>query len=244
MTGQSNKSLKNLVYAGIVGLAMLGGRKVKADSHEHYFPLTVGNSWTYTNGTEEKTFSIIGKEEINGCTYYKFDDYWGELREGEQYLFRYDRATDKVLMWDSWWYDRHGEEVVRYDFTGGGWDGGLLGWCRLKRGGVDCNVPAGEFSDSINFQFHGTWCGPDAYGFGEYLAPNVGNVKYVVPGGEFPGMGHEGEVITFELQSYTICGDPNHPYPIGDLNYDCRVNLLDFAILAAYWLECTGPECD
>jgi len=56
------------------------------------------------------------------------------------------------------------------------------------------------------------------------------------------------------------CGDPNHPYPVGDLNQDCKVNMLDFVILAAdwmngfslfdlaemseNWLECTAPECD
>jgi len=28
------------------------------------------------------------------------------------------------------------------------------------------------------------------------------------------------------------------------LNHDCRVNLLDLAILASHWLECTVPECD
>ena len=27
------------------------------------------------------------------------------------------------------------------------------------------------------------------------------------------------------------------PYPVGDLNQDCRVNLLDFAIMALHWLE-------
>jgi len=39
------------------------------------------------------------------------------------------------------------------------------------------------------------------------------------------------------------CGDPEHPYPSGDLNKDCRVNLLDLAILALHWLECTALEC-
>lgn len=41
-----------------------------------------------------------------------------------------------------------------------------------------------------------------------------------------------------------ICGDPDHPYPIGDLNQDCRVDMPDFAIFAAHWLECTALECD
>ncbi len=40
-----------------------------------------------------------------------------------------------------------------------------------------------------------------------------------------------------------VCGDPTHPYPAGDITKDCRVDLEDFAILAASWLECTY-QCD
>ena len=39
------------------------------------------------------------------------------------------------------------------------------------------------------------------------------------------------------------CGDANHPYPVGDLNHDCKVNFFDLAIFAMHWLECTAPEC-
>ena len=40
------------------------------------------------------------------------------------------------------------------------------------------------------------------------------------------------------------CGDQNHPYPVGDLNHDCYVNMRDLAIFTSHWLECTAPECD
>ena len=40
------------------------------------------------------------------------------------------------------------------------------------------------------------------------------------------------------------CGDALHSYPIGDLNFDCAVNLLDVAIVGLHWLECTRPECN
>jgi hypothetical protein len=40
------------------------------------------------------------------------------------------------------------------------------------------------------------------------------------------------------------CGDADHPYPAMDFNQDCRVDLADFAMFAAHWLECTAPECD
>ena len=40
------------------------------------------------------------------------------------------------------------------------------------------------------------------------------------------------------------CGDTEHPYPTGDLNQDCEVDLDDFAILAVHWMECTTPASD
>ncbi len=33
------------------------------------------------------------------------------------------------------------------------------------------------------------------------------------------------------------CGDATHPYPKGDLDENCRVNMLDFALFADHWLE-------
>ena len=35
----------------------------------------------------------------------------------------------------------------------------------------------------------------------------------------------------------SCCGDWKHPYPIGDITKDCRVNLKDFAVLAGFWLN-------
>ena len=40
------------------------------------------------------------------------------------------------------------------------------------------------------------------------------------------------------------CGDPDHPYPVGDLNRDCLVDMLDLAIFSSHWLESTQPESD
>jgi len=41
------------------------------------------------------------------------------------------------------------------------------------------------------------------------------------------------------------CGDVNHPYPSGDLDYNCYVNMYDCGILSTHWLEvaCGGPNC-
>jgi len=35
------------------------------------------------------------------------------------------------------------------------------------------------------------------------------------------------------------CGDYKHPFPCGDLNYDCRVDMIDLALLASNWLKCS-----
>jgi len=37
------------------------------------------------------------------------------------------------------------------------------------------------------------------------------------------------------------CGDPEHPYPPGDLNHDCVVDLRDLAVIAENWLADNRP---
>ena len=45
------------------------------------------------------------------------------------------------------------------------------------------------------------------------------------------------------IADVSACGDYRHPYPPGDVNQDCFVDLLDFAIMSNNWLECTW-QCD
>ncbi len=57
------------------------------------------------------------------------------------------------------------------------------------------------------------------------------------------GNGHYLDNITAASVPIPKCGDQNHPYPTGDLNQDCRVDLEDIGIIADGWLNCTAPEC-
>ena len=50
--------------------------------------------------------------------------------------------------------------------------------------------------------------------------------------------------VLLTISHIPTCGDPWHPYPFGDFNHDCVVNLLDFATFSSHWLECTAPHCD
>lgn len=54
------------------------------------------------------------------------------------------------------------------------------------------------------------------------------------------------ENITYPylIEMSPMCGDPWHPYPTGDLNFDCRVDFQDFSVFTSRWLECTAPECE
>lgn len=40
------------------------------------------------------------------------------------------------------------------------------------------------------------------------------------------------------------CGDDCNPYPLGDINGDCMIDLKDYAIICQQWFECTEPDCD
>ena len=235
MIGKKPKRAKKLVWAAIVVSVLAASIKpAKAQSHQNYFPLNIGNSWTYTDGAEEKTFIITGTEQINGHTYYKFDDY---IRicgfpgydsyppDDNDIFFRYDPCSDRVLQY----WPSINEDRVRYDFSQNTW-GDYQN--QLVQTGLSCTVPAGTFDDCCKFRFAmDLRCGD----FNEMLAPDVGNIRFDTP-----------ETGTFELEGYTIasqpsCGDPDYPYPAGDLNHDCRVDMPDFAIFAANWLESTGP---
>jgi hypothetical protein len=203
--------------------------EVQAGMSEVYFPLNIGNSWTYTGYKPgpgdgppvqaEYTFTIIGTEEIDGFTYYKFNDYFyifpplpnGEwpVTMGQEMLFRYDSISDRVIMRTG--PHSYDYEIIRYDFTGGEWDS-VSGWCRLKQSGITCNVPAGQFFDCINFQFGlNPSYGPDAATYGEYLAPDIGAIRYVRPGGNYSVYPYslEGQYVTLELKSYTIIPEPS-----------------------------------
>lgn len=59
------------------------------------------------------------------------------------------------------------------------------------------------------------------------------------------------EIYTYEVDYVEVrapgpvCGDANHPYPTGDLDYDCYVSWFDLDIFTVHWLEsyCSTPEC-
>ena len=71
------------------------------------------------------------------------------------------------------------------------------------------------------------------------IDPNTGYrwIQYVKLGGT-PFSNGEIDAVS----DVVACGDPTHPYPVGDINHDCRVDFVDFAILSQDWLA--GSDWD
>ena len=55
-------------------------------------------------------------------------------------------------------------------------------------------------------------------------------------GGDVSGMTRPGAI-----NASNECGDPTHPYPVGDVNLDCSVNFGDIAVIGLNWLNSTAP---
>ena len=52
------------------------------------------------------------------------------------------------------------------------------------------------------------------------------------------------DVLVVSVAAEGVCGDYEHPYPVGDLDQNCLVDIADIAMLAERWLLCTHPDCD
>ena len=50
------------------------------------------------------------------------------------------------------------------------------------------------------------------------------------------------QVATVVTGYEASCGEPDHPYPEGDLNLNCLVDIGDFALFTEGWLDCTAPD--
>lgn len=66
-------------------------------------------------------------------------------------------------------------------------------------------------------------------------------IEYVrLEGGQGPlAIGGEVDAVS----DVAVCGDPTHPYPQGDVNLDCRIDLRDFAALSFRWLMVDCGTC-
>ena len=223
-----------LLMAAIVPVASAAADGLQGDFARTYFPLSVGNSWTYTNGAQEKTFTIVGTEQMNGHTYYLFDDFYHpwplpqeDVPPEEGLLLRYDSDADSVLQY----FRPLGEDIARYDFSGDRWGGSFS---VLEEMG-SYTVPAGQFDDCCTFMHFSPWCWCTCGR--ETLAPGVGTIAFTEHA--------EPDRPVYELQYYTVVSE--HALP-GDLDNDGFVGQGDLDVILAQWgqsgAEIIDPQAD
>jgi len=149
-----------------------------------------------------------------------------------------------------WYYDTPyaGPSTIDITFDNYQWNGFIIPVSQLTTTGMDATA----LDDPLGY-FGGTSADFESWLLSEVATRLPQEATYLLfaqgeahPAWRNPMMGMQLEGIVGEtIIAYAVpqCGDPNHPYPLGDLNQDCRVNLLDLAILALHWLECTALEC-
>jgi hypothetical protein len=133
-----------------------------------YFPLAVGNYWSYAGNTDTLTITITDTQTFQGQQYYRF----GRYRENSNYLFR--KAADQVYVRldtvESVWYDfarEPGESWEAEDLYGNT-------FTILLESTTDTVVtPGGTFLGCYRFHH---FFGAD-YEYFEWFAPEVGLVQ-------------------------------------------------------------------
>ncbi|MBA7618995.1 hypothetical protein ES703_26327 [subsurface metagenome] len=149
-----------------------------------------------------------------------------------------------------WYYDTPfaGPGGIDMTFNNYQWSGFIILVSELTTAGMG----VATLDDSLDY-FGGTSADFESWLLGEVAPRLPQEATYLLfmqgeahPDWTNPKMGMTTDGIVGETMiAYAVpqCGDPNHPYPVGDLNGDCRVDFLDLALLTLHWLECTAPEC-
>ena len=144
-----------------------------------YFPLHVGNKWTYINRNpphDTLNVKITGLKKIKGYTYYRFNLLAYMVSENDidlkEFYVRMDYNKEIVYCFDN---DSR-KEYVRYDFNRSEHEGypGVNdhGWFISSRdSGI--SIPAGTFTDCIVF----CCSGYEGYYLYEYLAYDIGLIS-------------------------------------------------------------------
>jgi len=152
-----------------------------------FFPLEVGNSWTYAirgfAAQGSVTVRVAKAVEANGTRYYELHGYTGEpvlvrrSDEGKVLELLRDNDTERV-------FDRAGiAESLWYDFNapvGASWETGLalecVGIAGVAQPPQEIQVPGGSFNNLIAVAYNGSNCA-DAGVQEEIFASGIGLVR-------------------------------------------------------------------
>lgn len=247
------------VYKGEAGRLQTGLCERTAPLHEatedlkylealSFFPLTVGNSWTFSHDQQDKITDTL---RLDGKLYYRFERFRGfpnallRLSDDGKLFIRTD-TTESI------WLDFAANVEDQWPVRG---PAGEIEWTATLQSKTDTvRVPAGTFSPCYRFYFK--FAGNDN-DWAEWYAPNVGPVKReligfayieypleraVINGKELPtavsGEDRGGVVRAFELeQSY-----PNPFVPASNNTIAIRYHLAEAAAVTLRIYDIMGRE--
>lgn len=159
----------------------------------------MGDIAPYGDGSNPGDDFVGADDYVDVLTYWGSSYPWPPVTMDNRWL-RYDSATDKFITHNSDYWDgtpEMGSPAIRYDFSGQAWEpGGAYNPAQMTETDVVCRVSAGEFSGCLEFRYN---LDPEPGRTEEYLAPNVGLVRYVQP---------ESNGVVFELEYYTLQSSP------------------------------------
>ena len=167
------KSLEGIIIGSIPFINRCEKNPVKSTLQTDYFPLKVGNSWTYTNNMEQ---TIKNTERINDTTYFVFSMYDYVSRKFEK------DSNSQIIEY------KNGQKRVWYKFSaleGESWiiqesmDSDLMNNCvvTLISKNERISVPAGTFENCLKFNFSCPVM--DAGLISEWFAPGIGCIKRI-----------------------------------------------------------------
>ncbi len=202
------------------------------------WPLSEGRIWTYhcedaTGNTWTETRQVVGSSEINGKHFYQV-----RLDEKDEVIDVNVLSTNYALVG----LDDQGNEWMDYVIA-------PEGFIVIPEPNRIRELVAIE---AITVPFGGPY---KAYSYGKTATdqpslPSPFLIESFVPGIGFVKIVDHWQInppVTKELVSIApgpLCGEYGHYYPEGDLNQDCMVNFIDYAILSANWLSNSMPIAD
>lgn len=185
----------------------------------------LGKVWVVNNGDEyihridPQTNMIDLSKRIIGTRHYGYSDMTGIISRTFTTTTGSWTVVHNTKVFDSQW--------------------GLISWNSYEPMGTSLAVEARSSNDRRNWS---SWEQARSYS----PLRNTPNGRYLQVKATFQSANRQDSPVIYDLtvNPSPCCGDLEHPYPLSDVNKDCRVDFTDLAIMAAEWLDCTAPECD
>ncbi|MBI9017915.1 MAG: hypothetical protein JEZ07_11715 [Phycisphaerae bacterium] len=190
---------------------------VSVDDEGFVWVVNYGNG--YIHKIDPDTNSIVLSKNVVNTTHYGYSDMTGTVSHS---------STTRIGLWSN---------VFNTYTPDTQW--GLVSWNSSEPKGSLVTVKIRSSNDRRNWS---VWEDVTNYA----AARRTPNGRYLEVQASLQSFDPTAAPILYDLSitAFPCCGDPDHPFPMGDINYDCSVDIFDFGILANNWLMQTASDID